>query len=1820
MERLKKIDELRRTLSDLRERGLTLKKIFSSFEKIINAGRFLSTDTMTAVSEEFVGWMNGATKCFELYEELFDRQTPETFSELEKILDAEEKKIIVETVFERAEQFLFLTSELPKLKKALTAYQKKLWTRLEKKNRDKKSTAAVEPYANFMAAFNEKNIGKKFSASNELRGTFSDDFLGAGLFGDGILTLSDQKVSFQTEKLPVDCDEIIREKGALLNADDFAQWEKIFTIKRGNQREITAKRLKKDIADSFLRAEKSHILIQASLDNCFSIRELCYHMNFSETNIENAAELLLTKGYIQKYSFGEFGSFYGITKEFFNFLKADNSKEFFKIFSVKLKGIKRTITQNPNFLDDDVKFALPRMIAVKLRDIETEHRNYFEGIVFLTQAFQSMFVSKHGYDLTLAGFWDEEKEFTPFVETLKEFSLHRDPIRRVFVAGLNVQHAEKIFDASEAAAGHKFLNRAEEFIYSFEENAFYRRGLTTKISPKEIWRHNFDDEPEDNPPVIKRGKKSGKTSKGKTPVAKTYDEKPSDTKTYDAPLVDENISVDVKPTVDENSDAPIVDENISVDVEPTVDENSDASIVDENISVDVKPTVKKVPLVKTSPKKNLVKKSPEVKTSEVKSPDEEIPPSPLDEMFSEKKFYCATTYLKALSLQDETYAPLYSQLAFAVNDPMLSINYDANKIISLVNASETPDEIFLTAATLRTFFYSHKQFDYDMKNLHGIVKNFLLVERNSPLADLIFELMNFKEHARNGADFYADYRVKNRQQAEAKIAALRREARTCLDRIKNFNDNAFNPRFIETKKLLFGDDSPLANYLEHTAEDLIDEGLLTNIAIYLSEKFMRDDAPLGVENVDNFKMDEIIAEAWETAGKNIRRKKNTLLVGELKNNVIISFKKAIEILCERIKIFEEVSPLHSDTGAAEYRKIRGKLIERARSAKKFLSQEKNPAVSVLTATLQEIIDKLEGTFEPVRQKYFYINFLRDNEVLLDENYFPILNFNTLDGTNNGVAERIIAHVRADLPTFEERIKNIFERGGWDFGSAQLIDAFLEETGHSFIEENKYKLQDSIYAASRLAVNERKKFFGFLELAQSYGQFDAAPENTKEKILKLIDRCFEFANKTSNFGVFFRVKTFWEAQTIKDSAKYATLVESALERGIKNYCRKTDELPTSDDLQKSIAQIRKMIDRRNYTVAQGLINRLSDGKLCAETETSPVQTDLQRFLEDYESYYNRVRKSGESFKTLVGKNHRFRADTSKGIKGGEILIDSWIPNGFPQNGDVGEDKIERLLNALGFKIENVKRSGAIKKDALNYKVKLLKPSNGRASNYNHPISAFGSKAEINGFRVTCLFGTYNADGLIERFKQLGNAENTLVFLDYALELPERRALARKIKAEAGITKIFAVVDRVVMMYLVKNYDELQINKILMSLTMPFAACQPYVFNPNVPIPPEIFIGREKEMRRVLDFDDANLVYGGRQLGKTALLKMACASLDRNENNDRAIFVDVNKCNCADAALKICQKLREENFFDESFSDVSDWGELAAAIKKRLASEEPNKIPRFMLALDEADDFIKSCREEDFKPILELIDVQQNFHNGSRFKFVMAGLRDVVRFYRDDLLGNNNQIAKLPSLTVKPFELEDATKLLKEPLRCAGFYFPDNETGDSLAMMILETTNYFPGLIQLYCAKLIEALSKEDYASYKETDSPIYEVSESHVQSVLGEESFNEEIKNKVNMTLRLGDDKFYYVIAHLMAWRYHNDDNVEGYSAEDISETAAGFGLENLLPQDDKQIEALLKEMCELNILRETDKGKYLFVRQRFLNMIGTSEEIEEEITAGFLEN
>ena len=1762
---LQKIAELRRTLNDFRKCGDTVKESFVALQKAFDPTKFFLPDAFDKFTKDFVAWSNESTKCHRLWQEIFDKPLTQNLAQVEIALTAYEKKIIAKSFFGRAEKFLSLTSADKKLEADLAAHRQKLTALLKKKSFDSKTKAAVEPYAKFVDVFNETDYGKKFSASKELSEFFSDDLIGRGIF-DKMLTMSAQgKLTFEADtppKKPVNPPpkndspdgfaKILHDKGALLTESDLAPWAEKFTVDPEPTRKINARKVKEDF--KLVPPVERFLLIGASVfDSSFSIETLDPKKKSKTDNLENALELLRNKGYFKRYTLSGYGEIYGVSKNFFDFMKADKGKTFSQILPKNDTFDFPKLDDEIELLEDRVQIALPREIYIRLRVLANECKVSLNCHLFFTESLFACFKVGERFDLFVGCFWSTLDDTEKFLSNLTVCIDGCDKIDRVIVAGLNMSHAEKILDALEAAMAEKFPKTAEPYVYSVDEDAFCRRGTTEKLPLEKLWAKVTDSQPPDKP-----------------------DDKKSDDKKSDD-----------KKSDDKKSD----------------DKKSDGKKSDDKKSDDKKSDGKKSDGKKSSGK-----------TVDEATPDER---AIVDEMLAAKKFYCATAYLNTLSLSDEKFMPLYRQLAAATNDPLFGMSYSAEKIISLIKDSGQLDETFLTAATLRTFFGNDERFDYGMKYLHGIVKNFALVESNAPLADLIFALMNFKDSVKNGADYYADYRVKNRQQSETKIARLREDAKNCIAHLRSTTDKTHHPRFIEAKKILFGDDSELASYLEFVAEDSFDAEISVNLKAYLAKNFIREDAALTVANLDIFKRDELINAAWnKVGGKN-------KLTGELKNYVNTLFKKAIALLCESVKIFEETVPLKADAGTDEYKKIRATLIAKAKAAQKILANKNVSANKVLIATLQEIIDKLEGTFTPDRQKYFYADFLRGTEILLNENYLPILTFNTLDGTNEGVTERIVAHARAALPEFEERIENIFKKNDWDFGTAQLIDAYLEEVdGDSFIKKRKYKLQASIDAVRRNALKAKKDFFGFIELAQSYGHFDNASLNAKEDTLKLIDRCFEFTDKLNNFGVFFRIKSYWEDKTRTDAAEYADILEKNLQPSIDNYCRKTNEAPDSSPVKRTVAQIQKMIERQNYTVAQGLINRLSDGNLFTVTHTTG-QTHLQRFIKDYEDYFSRVIKS-EPFQKLVDANKAFaRAKSAKAAKGGMILAENWLPNGVPSSGDIGTDKLQRLLNALGFNVAQVERFGAIKKEALIYKIRLRQPSNGQSSNYKHPIPAFGSNAQANGFRVACLFGKYDAAGLIARFKELGDADDTLVLLDFALDLPERRSLARKIKAETGITKVFAVVDRVVMMYLVKNYDEPQINNMLMSLTMPFAACQPYVFNPNVPIPPEVFIGREKEMSRVLDFDGVNLVYGGRQLGKTALLKMACASLDRNENNDRAVFVDINKCDFAAAALKICKTLRDKNFFDETFSDTDDWSKLADAIKKRLASDVPNKIPRFLLALDETDDFIKSCRKTDFAPILQLVDIQKNPPDGSRFKFVMAGLRDVVRFYRNETLGNNGQFAKLPSLVVKPFDLDEAKKLLEEPLSCLGFYFPDNEKGDSLALMILETTNYFPGLIQLYCARLIEALSRKDYAGYTHAGNlaaPIYRISDKHVQNVLSEESFNEEIKTKIHMTLRLGDDKYYYVIAILMAWIYHNDDLRDGYSAEDILLTAEKCGVKKFLPDNVNRVEALLKELCELNILREIDKGRYLFVRQRFLNIIGTLDEIELELANNFGEH
>ena len=146
---------------------------------------------------------------------------------------------------------------------------------------------------------------------------------------------------------------------------------------------------------------------------------------------------------------------------------------------------------------------------------------------------------------------------------------------------------------------------------------------------------------------------------------------------------------------------------------------------------------------------------------------------------------------------------------------------------------------------------------------------------------------------------------------------------------------------------------------------------------------------------------------------------------------------------------------------------------------------------------------------------------------------------------------------------------------------------------------------------------------------------------------------------------------------------------------------------------------------------------------------------------------------------------------------------------------------------------------------------------------------------------CLYGKYDCDSLMDKFREVNAvAKHTLVLLDFAMNMEERRRLARKIKEEKSFATTFIVIDRVILFYLAKHYAENTVIRRLMAVTLPFAYYQPFVESSTQDMPPELFTGREAELTQIESPEGANLVYGGRQLGKSALLKMARHNIDKS----------------------------------------------------------------------------------------------------------------------------------------------------------------------------------------------------------------------------------------------------------------------------------------------------------------------------------------------------
>lgn len=440
---------------------------------------------------------------------------------------------------------------------------------------------------------------------------------------------------------------------------------------------------------------------------------------------------------------------------------------------------------------------------------------------------------------------------------------------------------------------------------------------------------------------------------------------------------------------------------------------------------------------------------------------------------------------------------------------------------------------------------------------------------------------------------------------------------------------------------------------------------------------------------------------------------------------------------------------------------------------------------------------------------------------------------------------------------------------------------------------------------------------------------------------------------------------------------------------------------------------------------------------------------------------------------------------------------------------------------------------------------------------------------------------------------------------------RRQLARECRASR---RSLLVLDDALAVYLacVPANERL---RAFFECTLPFTDLMPYSTTSSV-LPPEMFFGRRREAKALAT--SGGFVYGGRQVGKTVLLRYVERQEDKPDLGRVARYIDLKPFGIGtpqcqpDELWRILARSCHEVFEDSVPGDVS-FGQFEQRVLawRESHSDGHGKV---LLLLDEADDFLKADGE-DAVPFSRCSKLKGLMERTDRdFRVVLAGLHNVQRATR---IANNPLAHFGTPWCVGPLlgngEARQAAELVLRPLAALGVRFENRD----LVHSILARTNYYPNLIQIYCQNLLLHVT-EQQDTRRPDEVPPYTVTAREIDDVYERRDLRFELRDKFRLTLDL--DRRFLLIAYLLA--SHGVQYPEGMSVEQLRQEAfewwsdgfkADVGSSQRISHE--SFHNLLDEMRGLGILRTSRDGLYGLRSPNVAALLGTQDEVEEQLFA-----
>jgi hypothetical protein len=478
----------------------------------------------------------------------------------------------------------------------------------------------------------------------------------------------------------------------------------------------------------------------------------------------------------------------------------------------------------------------------------------------------------------------------------------------------------------------------------------------------------------------------------------------------------------------------------------------------------------------------------------------------------------------------------------------------------------------------------------------------------------------------------------------------------------------------------------------------------------------------------------------------------------------------------------------------------------------------------------------------------------------------------------------------------------------------------------------------------------------------------------------------------------------------------------------------------------------------------------------------------------------------------------------------------------------------------------------------------------------PVPAFGSAAKGN--YAVIVIDTVAVKNGVELFNLVKRLESPTtkptIIVVVGAPLPTSRRREYMVEArKRGVLEPCALIDEAAILFLASRPGRGLSD--LFTIALPMGAVQPYS-DANGQTSPEMFFGRDAELTQLWDRYGSCLVYGGRQLGKTALLEQLRL---RHHRPPAQVVIGGSIQGITDFWPWLLKNLRE--------ADVPVKGTHANAIcdsmRDWLSKDDTRRI---LILVDEADIYLQAQMSGDYASLIKVRELMQDTER--RCKFVFAGLHNVQRLARQP---NSPLLHFGTPLRVGPLygaDLGEARAMIERPMAAAGFVY----SADTLPGRVLSELGYYPSLLQTFGKTMIERLNRVASTRMPQSAPLPIVISEGDINDVLTDTQFRDNLSEKFEATLSL--DERYRLITYAML--VHSMDR-RGLSPAlqdvDVQERALdwwpqGFAQDSTLDA----FQGLLQEMVGLGVLIETE-GRYAIRSSRIAAMLGGRDEIERKL-------